>query len=264
MDSVVSGDWGEGGGNRKIPKLFFQTWEHKHFTDLFRSVCLDSWKRYNPEYQFFMYDKGERESFIREHFEERVYLAYCAIGPGAFKADLWRYCVLYKYGGVYADIDTECRGRIDDFVTDDMDFVIPIDLNLNPLEGDYNLAIGFMAASPGCKVLYQVIYRIVENVEKQLVTSRKLDFTGPGALGKEMNLFLGLPETSSFVGKEGVVVTPYGWVVSFLKFEPGTEFVRSVTGPSDQILFQNKNGNADLVFLYEQEIRNLRDYICWY
>ena len=25
------------------------------------------------------------------------------------KADLWRYCVIYKYGGIYADADTVCK-----------------------------------------------------------------------------------------------------------------------------------------------------------
>ena len=27
--------------------------------------------------------------------------------PGAYKADLWRYCILYIYGGIYIDIKLE-------------------------------------------------------------------------------------------------------------------------------------------------------------
>jgi hypothetical protein len=229
------------------------------------------------------YNNNDCERFIQEHFEERVFQAYCNIGPGAFKADLWRYCVLYIYGGVYADIDTVCMSNIDEFVTDDMDFVVPIDLNSNPDDGDYNLFNAFIAASPGCELLLRTIYRVVDNVEQSRMNSRKLDFTGPGALGMEMNLFLGYPETTSFIGREGIrsflIPTPSSggvgsgggsgdvggsriFRISFLHFEPRTEYVRDIS--SGAILLQNKNANVDWVYIYQMEIQNLSHYIRWY
>ena len=32
--------------------------------------------------------------------------AYDSLPIRVMKADLWRYCILYKYGGIYADSDT--------------------------------------------------------------------------------------------------------------------------------------------------------------
>lgn len=40
---------------------------------------------------------------MEEHFQGPIFDAYRSINPafGAMKADFWRYCVLYMYGGVY-------------------------------------------------------------------------------------------------------------------------------------------------------------------
>ena len=52
-----------------------------------------------------IFDKKDREFFIKENFDKTVLKAYNSIIPGGFKADLWRYCILYKYGGIYVDLD---------------------------------------------------------------------------------------------------------------------------------------------------------------
>ena len=46
--------------------------------------------------------------FIKSHFSKRVLYAYDKLIPGAFKADLWRYCIIYINGGIYIDIKYEC------------------------------------------------------------------------------------------------------------------------------------------------------------
>ena len=89
----------------KIPKKIFQTWSTTNISPGFQQI-VDLWKILNPEYEYCFYDNNDCDIFIKENFDERIYNAYCKIIPGAFKADLWRYCVLYKYGGVYVDIDT--------------------------------------------------------------------------------------------------------------------------------------------------------------
>ena len=47
--------------------------------------------------------------------------AYHAINPavGAAKADIWRYCVLYVYGGLYLDDDSDIRTPLDEVVKPD-------------------------------------------------------------------------------------------------------------------------------------------------
>jgi alpha 1,6-mannosyltransferase len=43
-----------------------------------------------------------------EEFGEEIYEAYNRVPLPVMKADLWRYCVIYKYGGIYADADSVC------------------------------------------------------------------------------------------------------------------------------------------------------------
>ena len=45
-----------------------------------------------------------RREFISKYFNKDVLEAYDTLLPGAYKADLWRYCILYKMGGIYMDI----------------------------------------------------------------------------------------------------------------------------------------------------------------
>ena len=39
-----------------------------------------------------------------DSIDYRISQAYDSLIPTAYKADIWRYCVLYKYGGVYGDM----------------------------------------------------------------------------------------------------------------------------------------------------------------
>jgi hypothetical protein len=160
--------------------------------------------------------------------------AYKKIIPGAYKCDLWRYCVLYIYGGFYADIDTLCMGKLNSLTNKNIEFIVPIDLNINPREGQHNLACGFIGSVPKSPILLDAIDRIVFNVENNIIPTSKLDFSGPGLLGRAVNKFLNLDETSSFKGNEGIRNN-----INFLEFDPNTEYMKDVY--TDSTILQNKN-----------------------
>jgi hypothetical protein len=52
----------------------------------------------------YLFNDADCRAFIINEYPPDVLTAYDRLIPTAFKADLWRYCVLYKYGGVYLDI----------------------------------------------------------------------------------------------------------------------------------------------------------------
>ena len=237
-----------------IPKRIIQTWENKNFEPEFQQI-VDNWKINNPNYEYILFDANEREEFIKNNFDINILNIYNCIIPGAYKVDLFRYCYLYIYGGVYIDIDTLCLGKLDDFMLSNIEFIVPIDLNINPNEGNHNLACGFIASIPKHPILLECINKIVNNVKNDIIPFSKLDFTGPGVLGRCVNNFLGVEETSSFINKEGIKKNIY-----FLKFEPKTEYVKDTVG---NILFQNKNGNQLIIDLYKQECNKLTNYVCW-
>jgi len=240
-----------------IPKKIFQTWEvpTDKMSQEMRNL-INTWKEKNPNYNYILYDAKDRENFIKNNFTKQIYDAYCRILPGAYKADLWRYCVLYIYGGVYIDIDTICIGNLDDFLQEGIEFVCIIDFNRSLTDGQHNLANGFIASVPQSKILKYCIDIIIYQIDNNIIPHSKLNFSGPGVLGRAMNTYLNLPEYNSFVGKEGKCDNVY-----FLKFEEMTEYVKDIS--TNNILFQNKNGNRDIQIIYNNEINRQENYICW-
>jgi len=59
--------------------------------------------------KFYFYDDEDCDNLIKNNFNELVYNAYKKINPayGAMRADFFRYCVLYLYGGIYLDIKSK-------------------------------------------------------------------------------------------------------------------------------------------------------------
>ena len=240
----------------KIPCNIIQTWCTKNTSTEFKSLS-QSWITKNPNYSYVLYDDDDCEKFIKEHFDEKVYSAYIRIIPGAFKADLFRYCVLYIYGGIYADIDTICLNTIDLFLNRDVEFITPIDLNMSEFvekQGSHNLFNAFMGSIPKHPILLDCINRVVYNVENNIDPISKLDFAGPGVLGRAVNTFLGNNETSSFIGKEGLHNDKK---IRLLHFEIGCEYVYIY---KNCVLFQNKNGNEQIQKLYLNELSR-RPYV---
>jgi len=238
----------------KIPKKIIQTWKNKDLNPEFQKM-VDLWKINNSDYTYTFFDDRDCEQFIKNHFDKDILNIYNCIIPGAYKADLFRYCYLYIYGGVYIDIDTLCIGKLDDFLSTNVEFIVPIDLNINPNEGLHNIFNSFIASIPKHPILLECINKIVYNIKNKIIPPSPLDFTGPGILGSCINKFLNNNETDSFIGKEGINNNIY-----FLKFEEITEYVKDING---SVLFQNKNGNNLIRKLYNVECSKLTNYVSW-
>jgi len=86
-----------------IPLHIYQVWHD--FKELPSSVkeSIHLVKTQNPEFEHHLYDEAMCRAYIQEHFPKKVLRAYDTIVPHAYKADLWRYCILYKKGGIYLD-----------------------------------------------------------------------------------------------------------------------------------------------------------------
>ncbi len=67
----------------------------------------------NPEFEVVVYDNEMAREYIKAHFSGGgggggdVLHAYDTLIPISFKSDLFRYCVVYKEGGIYLDIKFE-------------------------------------------------------------------------------------------------------------------------------------------------------------
>lgn len=112
---------------RLVPRIVHQTWYEAVTPNKYPNMSrlIQSWSTSGWEYRF--YDDATAAEFLSQHFPPHVREAYDALIPGAFKADLFRYCVLLIYGGVYADMDVLLESNLDHAVAPDVGFMTPID-----------------------------------------------------------------------------------------------------------------------------------------
>jgi mannosyltransferase OCH1-like enzyme len=159
----------------KIPLNIFQTW---HTTDLPAKMkeSVESLKLNNPEFNHYLYDDNDCREFIKKYYKLDTLEAYDALIPGAYKADLWRYCVLYKLGGVYLDVKYQCvRGFKLITLMDEEHFVRDHFDDLKTL-AVYN---AFMVCLPGNEILLKCINKVIYNVKNNIYSNSSLGITGP-------------------------------------------------------------------------------------
>lgn len=71
----------------------------------------------NSKWEVNICDNQCKDDFMSTVFgNTKIYWAYSMINPlvGASKADIWRYCALYTYGGVYLDDDSDIKTPLDE------------------------------------------------------------------------------------------------------------------------------------------------------
>lgn len=159
-----------------IPLNIFQTWHSKDLPPKMRE-CVDSIKKCNPQFSHFLYDDQECRDFIAANYDNEVLYSYDTLAPGAFKADLWRYCVLYKYGGIYLDIKYKCINRFSLIHLTDREYFVK-DREENK-DGIYN---AFMICKAGSHIMYKCIQQVVENVRNRYYGATPLYVTGPNMM----------------------------------------------------------------------------------
>jgi len=162
--------------NSVIPFEVYQTWHSKDLPPLMRSN-LERLKCENPRFNFNLYDDNDCREFIKNNFSDDVLNAYNALVPGAYKADLWRLCVLYKNGGIYLDIRNNFYNgfRLID-LTENEHYCYD-----RPRDCIYN---SIMVSKKDSIFLLKCIEEIIDNVKNSYYGNGSLDPTGPGLLGK--------------------------------------------------------------------------------
>lgn len=155
-----------------IEKTIYQTFKSSKLPLLTR-YHIYKLKRRNPEYKYEFYDDQRIEDFLKNEFDQDIYSAYKRINIGAAKADVFRLAVLYKYGGVYLDIDSLILNKIDDFLEDD-------DSALISLEGNLNFYIQYaLFYKAGHPFLKKALEMVVDNIKTNRFHNDVHKMTGP-------------------------------------------------------------------------------------
>lgn len=125
---------------QKIPKIIVQTTNtYEMDTLLYNSVM--TLLELNPEYEYELYDAINRRKFIKDHFEEDVLNTYDLLVPGAYKADLFRYCYIFINGGCYFDFKSILKMPLRNLIEHDRETVLCQDLEPNGYSNAIILAV---------------------------------------------------------------------------------------------------------------------------
>lgn len=89
-----------------IPLILSQTWKTHDLPEQARTLQ-HGWRLNNPELDYRFYDDAACRAVIAETFPEFLD-AYDRLPFGVMRADAFRYAIVYRDGGIYADIDMEC------------------------------------------------------------------------------------------------------------------------------------------------------------
>lgn len=99
--------------NTVIPKTIHYFWFGKNEKPPIFYKCLESWKKKCPDYKIIEWNEENFNininAYVSQAYKEKRY---------AFVSDYARFYILYKYGGIYLDIDVEILKNIDELLSE--------------------------------------------------------------------------------------------------------------------------------------------------
>lgn len=141
-----------------IPKIIHQTWKSNKIPRKWK-LYVEKAKSLNPDWEYKLWTDSDNEDFVFQEFPE-LYKTYIGLAMNIMRADVIRYLIMFKIGGVYIDLDYEA---LHPFNFKQHSVVLP--LNRSKDFGDERDSLGncIMASIPQHKYWNDVIQHIQRN-----------------------------------------------------------------------------------------------------
>ena len=159
--------------NIKIPKIIHQTapkdkskWHHTW------ERCQKTWKKKFPDFKYIMWTDEDLDNLVKKEFSF-YYKIYKNYNRNIKRIDIARYMILFKYGGIYADMDFECLNNFYDNLNHNK-----VNLVESPYEYNEKFQNSLMASKPGNPYWLFVLYFGKKNKDLKNILSS----TGPRLL----------------------------------------------------------------------------------
>ncbi len=169
----------------QIPKKVLLIWVGPKPATKDVLAVADSWGKHQPDWAVKLWGNEDSEALINEMRKKfpKVGKTWDAAVKYAEKADIIRYCILYKEGGIYTDTDLPCFGKVDD-IHCYADFCAGIEQN-DHSEGILYTGNALIAAKPG----HPIIEGCLKNLKPRKKGEKDWDIikrTGPGLLTNQI------------------------------------------------------------------------------
>jgi len=161
-----------------VPLCIFQSWSTRNIPPKMKE-CIDALIANNTDCDYYLSSDDECRQFIVDNYEKDVVEAFDLLIPGAYKSDLWRYCILYKLGGIYIDIKFKSLKPLSSIINDSEMFVKDIDGTSKWCSAKLSIYNGLMISKPQNPIFKSCIDAVVENCKKRDYKESSLSVTGP-------------------------------------------------------------------------------------
>jgi len=105
-----------------IPKIIHQTWKNTQIPDNWIDAQ-KSCKAIHSDYKYILWTHEDMDKFVKNEYPN-FYKTYISYKYNIQRCDAFRYLVLYKYGGIYIDLDIVCKKSLNNFLH--YDIVLPL------------------------------------------------------------------------------------------------------------------------------------------
>jgi len=161
-----------------IPRILHQTFYDRNLTPQLQAN-VERLRALNPGWEYRFYDDDDVAAFIQGNYPPAVWAYFERIDAryGAARADLFRYLLLYRVGGVYLDIKSAATRPLDDVIRPDDRFLLS---KWHRANGEYEVREGHydirhldggeyqqwqIVSAPGHPFLKAVIETVLANIE---------------------------------------------------------------------------------------------------
>lgn len=183
----------------KVTPVLYETMQSRFCPTHFIS-CMGSFMLQNTFLSMKFFTDKNCNEFLEEHESELppgTLAAMKKIVPGAFKADLFRYCILYINGGVYADIKLTCEKSLRKY----MDYDLTLVQDQETVPGRLGIYNALIICKKGHKLMYAAIEECVHRIENNYYGDSALDITGPLALADVVIKYYNLRDSNLYLPK---------------------------------------------------------------
>jgi hypothetical protein len=105
-----------------MTKCIFTFWEPKEKLPAYLNLCMQTWKKFLPDYEIVMLDYSNINQYLDEDLIDEFFIKHFSLPK---QADVIRCFLLQKYGGIWLDTDTIItNNRIQDLLSINADLVL--------------------------------------------------------------------------------------------------------------------------------------------
>ena len=240
----------------KIPINFFQIFLSETSLELppLLQKISSTAQQYFPGHSHQLFNRLSLRECLADNCGKEVLTAYDRLIPLAYKADLARYCLVYHFGGWYADITLKFTSGI--AFESAIEFIYFYDYGdglPSPYRAGHDCMNAFFYAAAGSAILSDAIEMVLRNCHEQNYGISSLCPTGPTLFGRAVamhapkhNQLFGhfMPLTPFHPNKNKSFVAPDGSIIARHK----SAWHSHHPGPGDLSAFgvQGTNSYVDL------------------